>query len=333
MQRRIARISVALAVGVGLSALAGVPADAATTPVFHHYVALGDSYSAGPLIPWQQASWCFRSDNNYPSWLATDLGIYYTSGAFDDVSCSSADTSNMTQPQTVPSTSIDLGTEPPQFDALTLDTDLVTIGIGGNDYGVFGSLVGTCPGLRASDPAGHPCEDHFTINGVDTMKAAIVHTEQNLEGVIAGVHAHSPGAKVVIVGYPRLVPPTGYCPDVIPFADGDYHWADSVERALNTAEATAARDQHALYVDTYGPSLGHDACAGSAAWVNGQNTNLLEAVAYHPFKAGMQAEASLIFHALGGHTPASSATPTARDAASQSEVDNMAGLAGQTVGN
>jgi hypothetical protein len=324
VRRGIAKISIALAAGVGLSASVGVTAGVAATPALHHYVALGDSYTAGPLIPWQQAGWCFRSSNNYPSWLATDLGIYSAPGAFTDVSCSSADTANMTQPQPVPSESIDFTSESPQFDALSLDTDLVTIGIGGNDYGVFGSLVGTCPGLRASDPTGHPCQDHFTINGIDTMKAAITHTEQNLEGVIAGVHAHSPAAKVVIVGYPRLVPPSGYCPAVIPFADGDYAWADSVERALNGAESTAARHQHATYVDTYGPSLGHDACAGSAAWVNGQNTNLFEAVAYHPFVAGMAAEANLIFHALGGSTPAGTAAPTAGNAASQSEVDSMA---------
>ncbi len=310
-----ARISVALAVSLGLSATVGVGVGAASTPAFQHYVALGDSYSAGPLIPWQQASWCFRSNNNYPSWLATDLGTYYTPDGFTDVSCSSADTSNMTQPQEVPSTSIDLASEPPQFDALSLDTDLVTVGIGGNDYGVFGSLVGTCPGLRDSDPTGHPCQDHFTVNGIDTMKAAIANTEHNLENALRGVHAHAPGAKVVVVGYPRLVPPSGYCPDVIPFADGDYAWADSVERALNAAESTAARHRHALYVDTYGPSLGHDACAGSAAWVNGQNTNLFEAVAYHPFKAGMQAEANLIFHALGGRAPASTTAPAPRSTA------------------
>jgi lysophospholipase L1-like esterase len=301
-----------------------VTASAASTPSFRHYVALGDSYSAGPLIPWQQASWCFRSNNNYPSWLATDLGIYSKPGAFTDVSCSSADTSNMTQSQEVPSPSIDLASEPPQFDALSLDTDLVTIGIGGNDYGVFGSLVGTCPTLTASDPTGHPCQDHFTINGIDTMKAALANTERNLENVIKGAHAHSPAAKIVIVGYPRLVPPSGYCPDVIPFADGDYAWADSVERALNTAESTAARDQHAIYVDTYGPSLGHDACAGSAAWVNGQSTNLLEAVAYHPFKAGMEAEANLIFRALGGHSSAGNTAPGARNAAAPNSLAQLA---------
>ncbi|WP_370949359.1 SGNH/GDSL hydrolase family protein [Amycolatopsis sp. cg5] len=301
---KLSRIVLAVMIGLGV-----LSEPALAAPTFQRYVALGDSFTAGPLIPWQSASWCFRSNNNYPSWLATKLDIYYTSGAFNDVSCSSADTTNMTERQTVPSASIPLTWEYPQFDALTLDTDLITIGIGGNDYSVFGSLIGTCPGLRDTDPTGAPCRDHFTINGVDTLTAATLNTQRNLENVVKGARAHSPGAKIVLVGYPRLVPPTGYCPDQIPFADGDYRWADAVERALNGAIAKAAKRTGALYVDTYGPSLGHDACAGSAAWVNGQYTNLTKAVAYHPVQAGMQAVANLIFNALTGKTSA----PAERD--------------------
>ncbi|ANN19280.1 GDSL family lipase [Amycolatopsis orientalis] len=326
--RRTARLAVAALLAVISLASFGTPASAAGTPSFRKYVALGDSYTAGPLIPWQQASWCFRSNNNYPAWLATKLGLYYKSGAFTDVSCSSADTTNMTKPQTVPSPSLALGSVPPQFEALTLDTDLVTIGIGGNDYGVFGSLVYTCPGLRDSDPTGSPCKDHFTINGTDTLLAAIKNTQRNLERVVKGVRERSPAATIVLVGYPRIVPPKGYCPGVVPFADGDYAWTDEVERALNKAVSTAARKQGARYVDTYGPSLGHDACAGDAAWVSGMDTDLFRAVAYHPYAAGMKAEADLIFKALGGTTAASTKVPDARNASTPDELRHKAAAAG-----
>ncbi|MFI9455137.1 SGNH/GDSL hydrolase family protein [Amycolatopsis sp. NPDC052450] len=326
--RRTARLVLATLVAVVSLASLGTPAHAAETPAFRKYVALGDSYTAGPLIPWQQASWCFRSNNNYPAWLATKLGLYYKAGAFTDVSCSSADTTNMTKPQTVPSPSLALASAPPQFDALTLDTDLVTIGIGGNDYGVFGSLVGTCPELRDSDPTGSPCKDHFTINGTDTLLAAIENTRRNLERVVKGVWERSPAATIVLVGYPRIVPPTGYCPSVVPFADGDYAWADEVERALNKAVSTAARKQGARYVDTYGPSLGHDACSGDAAWVSGKTTDLFRAVAYHPYAAGMKAEADLIFKALGGTAAVSTKAPDARNATSADELQRKATAAG-----
>ncbi|MFI5609191.1 SGNH/GDSL hydrolase family protein [Amycolatopsis sp. NPDC051903] len=313
---------------VVVSLVAGATAAAAAQPQFRKYVALGDSYTAGPLIPWQQASWCFRSNNNYPSWLATRLGIYDEDGAFADVSCSSADTSNMTQPQVTPAPSIPLATQSPQFDALSLDTDLVTIGIGGNDYGVFGDLVGTCPTVRAQDPTGAPCREHFTVGGVDTMATAVRNTGRNVAQVVRGVEERSPGATIVLVGYPRLLPPTGTCPNVIPFADGDYAWADSVERELNAAIAEAARTTGARYVDTYGPSLGHDACAGSAAWVNGQHTNLFEAVSYHPFKAGMEAEAALIAQALG--VTGRAGTPAPHRKASTDQLARMARTAGLT---
>ncbi|MET7994040.1 SGNH/GDSL hydrolase family protein [Amycolatopsis sp. NPDC005232] len=316
---------VVLLVVAGL--VAGAAAAAASTPSFRKYVALGDSYTAGPLIPWQQASWCFRSNNNYPSWLATRLGIYDTDGAFTDVSCSSADTSNMTQPQVTPSPSIPLSTQQPQFDALHADTDLVTIGIGGNDDSVFGDLTGTCPTLRADDPTGAPCQAHYTVNGVDTMAAAVQATGRNVAKVVQGVKDRAPTATIVLVGYPRLLPPTGTCPSVIPFADGDYAWADSIEQQLNAAIEGAARSEGVHFVDTYGPSLGHDACARGKAWVNGQSTNLFEAVAYHPFRAGMEAEAKLIAQSLG--VPAKSTkTPAPRSKADPAQLARTAHLTG-----
>ena len=78
-------------------------------------------------------------------------------GRFTDVSCAGADTTHMTRPQGVPFN----GTNPPQLGALRIDTGLVTLGIGGNDFDVFGRLTATCPGLRAADPTGNPCEEHF----------------------------------------------------------------------------------------------------------------------------------------------------------------------------
>lgn len=296
-------------------AATGVTAAAVTataTPTYKKYVALGDSYTAGPLIPWN-SSWCFRSTNNYPSWLATDLGLYYTSGAFTDVSCSSADTTNLTRSQPTPTADLHLATQPPQVEALTPDTDLVTLGMGGNDYSVFGSIVSTCPELREEDPTGSPCRDHFTINGVDTLSRALDNTGRNLEQAVKDIRDHAPAAKIVLVGYPRLLPPTGYCPDTVPFADGDYAYADMINRKLNAMVKRAAVRQGGLYVDTYGPALGHDACAGDAAWVRGQSTDLLAGVAYHPNAAGMRAISKIVLRTLGLSASSSTTLRTAPD--------------------
>ncbi|AHI00597.1 SGNH/GDSL hydrolase family protein [Kutzneria viridogrisea] len=294
---RRALVSAVLAV-VSLLSMGVGTASAAAPPRYDHYVALGDSYTSGPFIPWMRLSpiGCARSTNNYPSWVASRLGI----GDFTDVSCGGADTTNMTKSQSVPL----FGTNSPQFAALNKDTDLVTIGIGGNDYGVFGSVVNTCPTLRDSDPVGAPCQRHFTVNGVDTLLASIAKTEQNITEVVRQTRKLAPKAKVLLIGYPRIVPPTGYCPDILPMADGDYRYLDSIERALNTAVANAAKAGGGTYVDTYGPSLGHDACAGDgAAWVQGKSFNLFAAFPYHPLKAGMVAEAAIIADLLTGQQP------------------------------
>lgn len=276
---------------VALAALTPALTASAATRHFHRYVSLGDSYTAGPLIPLPRLDpiGCVRSTSDYPAQLALHLEVQ----SFTDVSCSGADTSDMTSPQDVP-----LGQNPPQLDAVGSGTDLVTLGIGGNDDGVFGSLVGTCPGLRDSDPTGNPCQRHFTVDGVDTIKAAIARIRGNIASVLTAIHTRAPQAKVLAVGYPRIAPESGTCPDILPFADGDYAWLNSVEKTLDDAVAGAAQDTNSSYVDTFTPSLGHDACSASP-WINGQYTNPLAAAAYHPFFAGMRGMAEAIGRALG----------------------------------
>ena len=63
------------------------------------YVALGDSYTAGPLIPLQETDplGCLRSDHNYPHLVAAALSV----SDFRDPSCSGAETDDMTMPQGV----------------------------------------------------------------------------------------------------------------------------------------------------------------------------------------------------------------------------------------
>lgn len=288
LMRTTRLVFAALAAVLLLAASATAASAAPHLTHYRHYVALGDSYTAGPLIPFQRLDplGCARSTANYPSIVSATLHV----SSYADISCSGATTADMTQAQAVP-----LGQNPPQFAALRPDTDLVTLGIGGNDSSVFGTLVGTCPGLRASDPTGNPCQQHFTSNGVDTVKAALATTQRSVQTVLAGIHARSPQAKVLAVGYPRIAPESGYCPDILPFANGDYAWLSSIEEALNSAIGNAvAADGNASYVDTFGPSAGHDACAGGSAWINGKDTLLLSAAAYHPLARGMAGMARVV---------------------------------------
>ncbi|WP_253864098.1 SGNH/GDSL hydrolase family protein [Prauserella halophila] len=277
--------------------LAITPSASATgwQPRFGHYVALGDSYTSGPLVPLPKPTaplGCARSTTNYPTILAAQTHV----GSFRDVSCGGAATGHMTEPQRTP-----LGTNPPQLDALRPGTDLVTLGIGGNDEGVFGDLVGICPGLRDENPSGSPCRDHFTEAGTDTLAEAVARTGERVGAVLDEIAAASPRATVLVVGYPRITPAPGTgvtCPDVLPFADGDLAWADDIETALNDELRTASENHGASFVDMYPASYGHDACAGLQAWIQGKDTNPLVAMSYHPNAAGMYGVATEIRRTL-----------------------------------
>jgi lysophospholipase L1-like esterase len=250
------------------------------------YVALGDSFTSGPLVPQTLAAFgCFRSTRNYPALLAEALDVR----RFTDVSCAGADTTDMTSPQPTGFAAV-----PPQLSALSARTDLVTIGIGGNDFGLFGRLASTCPQLRASDPGGDPCRRYLAGAGGPAPHQAVDRIGARTARVLDAVRRRAPGAEVLVVGYPRITPPRGTCGGVLPFAVGDYAYLDLVQRRLNAALRQAARSAHAGFVDTYRASRGHDACAGDLAWVNGSRTDTSRAQSYHPFGSYMQAVADLV---------------------------------------
>src|SRR3954463_4877537 len=128
------------------------------------YVALGDSYTSGPAILPQDPAipGCLRSQVNYPHLVARDLQQL----ALVDVSCSGAQTKDMTSSQDV-----DPDPDPaPQFNALNANTKVVTLGIGGNDLG-FVDIAETCVRLATQSPlASTPCKDYYVANGVVTAR-------------------------------------------------------------------------------------------------------------------------------------------------------------------
>ena len=130
--RRLALI-VALAIVAAIAlpgATAGATANTGAAGFAGRYVALGDSYAAGPGVPRLRitSGLCGRSTNNYPTRVAAELAP----SAFTDVSCSGAETHHMTTRQ---------HSNPPQYSALKADTRVVTITIGGNDADFFKIFV------------------------------------------------------------------------------------------------------------------------------------------------------------------------------------------------
>jgi lysophospholipase L1-like esterase len=249
---------------------------------------MGDSYSSGPLIPTTDlAGGCARSDHNYPSLLAAELHVE----DFVDVTCSGATTADLAGVQhPFADSSI-----PPQLDALNKRTDLVTLGIGGNDFNLFATLIYTCSRQRAADPTGAPCARRLSTTGPD-IEADTRTISDRVTAALRTITQRAPDATVVLVGYLRLAPDSGTCP-ALPLADGDYATGRRFSEALDGALSRAAKRAQVTYVDMYTASRGHDICS-SHPWVNGRTTQRDKALAYHPFAAGMQADADQILAAL-----------------------------------
>jgi lysophospholipase L1-like esterase len=257
------------------------------------YVALGDSYTAGPLVPMPTGKPidCGRSDHNYPSLLAEALKV----AAFRDVSCGSAATMHFTHPQT----GLQLGgTNPPQFNALGPDASIVTVGIGGNDIGL-GAAVINCIRVMPKALAKPPCADAMTAGGRDEMGDAIVRAAPSIDAALAGIRQRAPAARIFVVGYPHMFPDTGDgCWPYVPFLPADVVYLRAKLVQLNAMLADRAAASGATFVDTYTSSAGHDPCQlPGTAWVNGAVVVPLSYV-MHPNELDMANVARLVLAAI-----------------------------------
>jgi lysophospholipase L1-like esterase len=241
-----------------------------------NYVALGDSYAAGPFIPNPVLPLgCLKSDHNYPHVAAPSIGL-----TLRDASCSGATTTNMTNPQNV---SPD-GPNPPQFNSLDAGTTVVSLTIGGNDIG-FSEVAESC---ITYNPFSHPCLDKYNPGGNDQLKARVEATAPKVAAVLQGIHTRSPAAKVYVVNYPAIFPETGSgCWPQMPIGFQDAPYLRATEQRLNLMLATQAAANGATLVNWYGASIGHDACkTTSTRWVEPLVPGTL-AAPIHPNKQGM----------------------------------------------
>ena len=258
------------------------PSSAAPTsevPLTGRYVAIGDSYSAGPGIPIidPESDLCLRSQSNFPSLLAAKVSTNLV-----DVSCSGA----TTQTATAGTPGVN-GPIPPQLDALDAETDLVTVQLGGNDGGLFQTLLQACSNSAST------CEQY-----VDSQAPSVLaRTTDRVVTLLAEVESRAPAAEIVLVGYLRLSPVSGTCDELGVGEDAQ----DSVREAevgLNDALAAAAQRAGVTFVSMLAASEGHDACAGEDAWTNGATASNGDGIIFHPRPAGIEAVATAVATAL-----------------------------------
>jgi lysophospholipase L1-like esterase len=284
MRRRLAVLLVSAVAIVGLPSAA---TSSAASSISLEYVALGDSYSAAsgvlppnPTAPLQ----CLRSLRNYPHVIAARTGA-----ALIDVTCGAADTNDYFTAQ--------YDGVPPQLDALSRTTNLVTMTIGGNDNGVFIGAILSCGTAGVSTLGfGSPCKDQYGGSFATEIRTK---TYPALLRALRAVHRRAPQAEVAIIGYPWIVPEEVGCFDKMPIARGDVPYVRVIQALLNRKIQQAAAATGTTYVNMNGVSDGHDACKPlGVRWVEPvlQTTN---PVVVHPNALGEAKVAEQSMRVLG----------------------------------
>lgn len=282
---RVRLATAVLAAAASLGLVAATPATTAAEPTVR-YVALGDSFSAGsgisPLDP-SVTPLCARSLRNYPHVLAATLAP----DTFTDATCGGAQTNDFTRSQY-------LGV-PAQLDRLAKDTTLVTLTIGGNDNGTFVGAIAACGSAgMLTLGLGSPCKDLYGDRFVNDV---VNKTGPAVRAALAAIRDKAPRAKVYIVGYPWLLPPTKGCFLTMPIARGDVPYLRTLQATLNDVIRQAAADTSTTYVDLSVVSEGHDACQKvGTRWVEPAfwGTNF---VPVHPNALGEQKMADAVLAA------------------------------------
>jgi lysophospholipase L1-like esterase len=276
-------------IGGRAACLAAIAALVAATPAAADYVALGDSYAAGPLIPLQlQPFGCLKSSNNYAHLAAPKLA----QPAFRDATCSGAETEDMTAAQGVTP-----GPNPPQFDSLDADTQVVTFNIGGNDIG----FTGIAENCLSTSPIGTYCKGDYVHDGRDEISERIAETAPKVAAVIQGIRARAPQARIFAVNYAAIFPERGWlgCWPQLPVASGDIAYLREKQKELNGMIAAQAAANGARLIDWYGASIGHDACKPPAVrWVE-PLVPANAAAPVHPNLLGMIGASNLVVAAAG----------------------------------
>ena len=282
------------------------------------YVALGDSYSSGegaddyvdntnsddatkewfndlPLDLWPgepHVNICRRSANAYSS-TVYNQGSF--AGDFIFGACSGAVASDYYEDNH--SGNDDEG---PQRDLITDDTSLITISMGGNDFG-FGNTVAACVqrGLGLGGACGPDASD-------DT-KAAIDAKVDKLVQLYKDLQADAPdGARILIVGYPRLFPVDPQGP-TMGIAQRDQPWINEMGTYANQAIQRAIKESgtDVEYVDVTEALAGHES-GTSDPWlhdltfgVDGGNWGKpVSNNSYHPTKEGQNAIGAIVHDAV-----------------------------------
>ena len=280
------------------------------------YVALGDSYSSGEgaddyvdntnsddhtkqaINDWPVDLWpgdphnniCRRSANAYSA-TVYDQGDFQGDYVFG--ACSGGITDDYYEDNQGGNEG-----EGPQRDHITEDTSLITISMGGNDFG-FGDTVAGCVISGSTYGGAGACGDDAS----DDVKAAIDDKVDDLIKLYQDLEADSPDdARILIVGYPQLFPDN---PSGLPLAitNNDQKWLNEMGDYANLAIQRAIRESgtNVEFVDVTRALEGHEV-GTDESWIHDLKAGIdggwlkppVSNNSFHPTSEGQNAIAAIV---------------------------------------
>jgi lysophospholipase L1-like esterase len=217
------------------------------------YVAIGDSGSAGPLIPMPDGPLgCLRSDHNFAHLAASRLPVARTI----DRSCSGATTDTMRDGQQLPTGE----SYPSQLDFLDARTKVVTVSIGSNDIGMFEIFLDCAQRSLVLQSCQSAYPDAEIQRRIDRAATKLRATYEEL-------HRRAPNATVYATGGLTLLPASGPgCYPLMPLLPWDMDWARASLRRIDEMRRRVAAETGVVVADV--TTTGHDACqAPDVRWV------------------------------------------------------------------
>lgn len=282
LTRAVSVAAIAAAIAAGVSAPQVAAADTFS------YVSLGASFAAGAGVPDQvpgSPAGCGRSTKNFAHVVAAAKGY-----ALTDMSCGGAQVANLTTSQ--------LTGQPPQFDALDADTDLVTLLIGYNDSFVYTGSLNSC----AEQQSGGMSSEVATCqarNGTRFSDAIRQTTGPAIAGAITDIKSKAPAARIVVVGYPAIFPQQGNCRPQNPYSVADTAYLNGIEKDLNSMLSGRAAAAGVTFVDTFTPSIPFNSCQSPATrWIE-PRTGAIGASTQHPNARGENGIAQQVLATIG----------------------------------
>ena len=161
--------------------------------------------------------------------------------------------------------------------------------MGGNDNGLFGTLLNGCTQIDVIEgsTAKAPCKEKYETYVQETFAA----DKGPQEAALVHIKELAPNAKVFVVGYPEITPNHGHCA-AFPWHEADLKWfRDKVQKVGNKSIKAGAKAHGAIFVDTFKPSLGHNACEPvGTRWIE-PLLGSLTGVPVHPNAIGEEQDA------------------------------------------